>query len=101
MHEEIKRWIPMSECRDGYVYRIAARCGGFGVYNVEKKCFSLSRHKFGSNFIDDEYHWDTGEPHGTVKPLEDYGKFTGLKHEEYLLPYLNVLEEEMGTGQNY
>jgi hypothetical protein len=31
------------------------------------------RTKFDSTFLFTEYHWDTGEPHGTVKPTEDLG----------------------------
>ena len=89
MFDGIKRWIPMSECRHGYLYRICARNGVIGVYDAENKWFALSRHKFNLNYIDYEEHWDTGEPFGTVKPIEDLGLYTGPTDEEGFVSFLN------------
>lgn len=36
--------------------------------------FDYKRTKFGSTFIDCEFHWDDGPPFGTVKPLSRWGK---------------------------
>lgn len=99
MCEGIKRWIPMSECRHGHLYRICARNGLFGVYDEEKQWFALSRHKFNLNFIDYEDHWDTGAPHGTVKPLEDLGKYDGSMDDEFLKDYLNVFTKSYENSE--
>jgi len=101
MHEEIKRWIPISECQDGYLYRIVARNGGFGIYNAENKSFTLSRFKFGDNFTFPEDHWDTGEPYGTVKPLEKMEEAPKGMDDNETLAYLNAIEKEHGSGINY
>lgn len=97
MCEDIKRWIPMQLCRDGHLYRICARNGSYGVYDAEKKWFALSRHKFNLNYIDYEDHWDTGAPHGTVKPLEDLGKYEGPMDEEGLKTFLNKIEKSLDS----
>ncbi len=41
-----------------------------GVYREDKQGFVGIRVKFGIEFLFVEYHWDTGEPFGTVKPIE-------------------------------
>ena len=41
-----------------------------GVYREDRKGFVGIREKFGQQFLFMEYHWDNGEPLGTVKPLE-------------------------------
>lgn len=61
--------IPLEQCEDGWLYHIDARNGQVGVYIAKLRGFNLSRHKFGDNFIDFEYHWDTGAPHGTAHAL--------------------------------
>jgi len=82
-------YIPLEKCKDGWLYRIDARNSSLGIYNVKKKCFFISRNKFGTNFIFEEYHWDTGEPYGTVKPLEEI-KFAGnFNNDDERLAYLN------------
>lgn len=86
-------YIPIDKCVDGNVYKIAARNGSFGIYSVTEKSFTLSRFKFGDNFLFDEYHWDTGEPFGTVKPMEDLGPAPTFKEEADKLKYLNDLTE--------
>lgn len=91
----------MSECKDGFLYRIKARNAGFGIYSEEEKGFIISRIKFTSNFLFTEYHWDTGAPYGTVKPLEDMGEAPKGMSDTETLEYLNGIEKEFGTGQNY
>jgi hypothetical protein len=41
-----------------------------GVFRKDKKGFVGIREKFGERFLFVEYHWDTGPPFGTVKPLK-------------------------------
>jgi len=80
-------FIPMSKCKDGHLYIIDARNANLGVYVKKERGFRISRHKFQCNFIDIEYHWDTGEPHGTVKPLSKLN-YLGYMPDEKLLDQL-------------
>jgi hypothetical protein len=75
-----EKYIPIEKCKNRHLYIISARNADIGVYIAEEKAFKISRFKFGSNFIDKEYHWDI-EPlevlpppfpklQGTAKPLE-------------------------------
>ena len=63
-------YIPLKECKHGYLYRIDSRNLTYGVYNKPKKGFAGIRTKFSERFVFTEYHWDTGEPFGTVKPIK-------------------------------
>lgn len=93
-------YISLNDCIDGHVYRIRARNGGFGIFKrgsgdkfmPGNNSFTLSRWKFGSNYLFDEYHWDMGEPFGTVKPLEDLGSVPEFKDDDEVLNYLNSLK---------
>lgn len=98
-------WIPLEECIDGHLYHIDARNGIFGVFvkgegkkhEAGNDAFKLSRHKFGSNFIDQEFHWDTGEPFGTAKPIEDLGIAPTFENDEEMKKFLNertVIQKE-------
>lgn len=69
-----KTFIPISECRDGYVYYISARNAIIGIYRESTKGFIIARNKFGSIYLFEEYHWDTGEPFGTVQPWAELEK---------------------------
>ena len=85
-------YIPIEECIEGHIYRIKARNGRIGIF--EKKGpngFVLSRHKFSDNFLYPEYHWDNGEPYGTVKPLEHLGEAPEFKDDQEKIDYLNGL----------
>jgi len=84
----------MNECIDGNLYIICARNGRVGVYHEEDNSFIISRFKFSSNYLFPEYHWDTGEPYGTAKPLKDLGKSEIAFDSTELLAYLNIKEEE-------
>jgi len=63
--------IPMTECKDRMLYSVNARNFRLGVYHAEVNGFIGIRFKFGSTFLDTEYHWDTGAPHGTTKPFKE------------------------------
>lgn len=65
--------IPLSECEEGYLYRIDCRNLSLGVFN-SKAGFIGIRDKWGSKFLFTEYHWDTGPPFGTVCPKEKLEK---------------------------
>jgi hypothetical protein len=62
--------IPLSDCKHGYVYELKSRNLSTGVFNKEDNGFIGIRLKFNYEFLFTEYHWDTGPPFGTAKPLE-------------------------------
>lgn len=52
-------------------YIIWARNADVGVWLPEKYGFLISRYKINPEpFLFVEYHWDNGEPYGTVKPIQ-------------------------------
>ncbi len=78
-------YLTIDQCKDRFLYRLASRNLSLGVYNAKTKAFIGIRQKFGDEFLDTEYHWDNGAPHGTVHPLEEL-KFlpSDVKLEETL-----------------
>ena len=63
-------YIPLDKCEDGKLYRIKCRNLAIGLFNKKDNGFIGIREKFGARYLFTEYHWDTGEPYGTVCPLE-------------------------------
>lgn len=61
--------IPLDQCQKGSLYRIDSRNLAFGVFDGVDGFIGI-REKFGSRYLFSEYHYDTGAPYGTVKPLE-------------------------------
>jgi hypothetical protein len=89
-------WIPLSACKDGYVYYIHARNAKVGIFNKSDNGFIISRHKFDKNFLFTEFHWDTGEPYGTAKPLRDLNlPIISDMSSEDMLAFLNGLSERI------
>jgi hypothetical protein len=62
-------YIKLSDCKDGYLYKIHARNFSYGVFLHDG--FIGIRNKFGEDYLFMEYHWDFGEPFGTVKPKQE------------------------------
>jgi hypothetical protein len=62
-------YIPLEECKHGYLYRLSSRNLSFGVFDQTTKGFVGIRQKFEIRYLFTEYHWDTGEPFGTAYPL--------------------------------
>jgi len=63
-------YLGIEHLQAGMAYVIWARNAYVGVWLPEKQGFLISRYKLHPTpllFV--EYHWDTGEPLGTVKPL--------------------------------
>lgn len=81
-------YIPLPACVDRRLYRIHSRNLVIGVYRADVHGFVGIRTKFGSRYLFTEYHWDTGEPFGTVKPIEDAGEST---------PVEMSTEDDLGT----
>ena len=66
--------IPLNECKNGYIYKLNSRNLSKGVFCEKSQGFTGIREKFGDRYLDTEYHWDTGAPHGTAHALEEIGK---------------------------
>jgi hypothetical protein len=71
-----RKYIPLEECKDGYLYRISSRNLAFGVYRAEAKGFVGIREKFGNEYLFTEFHYDTGAPFGTVFPKKELEQCT-------------------------
>ena len=67
--------IPMEDLKPNFLYRINARNSSTGVWIPAQKGFLIAREKFGDVYPFVEYHYDTGPPFGTVKPIHEVGKF--------------------------
>jgi hypothetical protein len=95
---EEKEHIPMDQCKEGFLYIIDARNSKLGIYDTENMSFTISRYKIGNNFLFEEYHWDTGSPYGTAKPLKEIMEVPAMSDEEKLI-FLNAkwveLKEEV------
>ena len=63
-------WLSLAACVRGHAYRLHSRNLALGVFDG-KTGFIGIRDKFGSRYLFCEYHWDTGVPFGTVRPLDD------------------------------
>ena len=61
-------YIKIEDCIDHGLYQINSRNLTFGVYRAECKGFTGIREKFGNQYLDTEFHFDTGSPFGTVTP---------------------------------
>ena len=81
--------IPIKECKDNHLYIIKARNASIGIFNEKDSSFTISRTKFSSNYLFDEYHWDTGEPYGTAKCLKELEPVPPMEESEKLA-YLNA-----------
>lgn len=68
--------ISLENCKNRYLYKIKSRNLSLGVFNEEVKGFIGIRLKFNHEFLFTEYHWDTGAPFGTVKPIEILNKIS-------------------------
>lgn len=69
------RMIEIVDLVENGVYLVDSRNFKVAIYRDE--AFHGIRHKFGQKFMDREFHWDTGAPFGTVKPIELLEIYTG------------------------
>ena len=63
-------YIKIKDCIDHGLYLIKSRNLSHGVYDKSRKGFVGIRIKFKHVYLFTEFHWDTGPPYGTVKPIE-------------------------------
>lgn len=101
--EEIKEWIPIEQCKDGWLYHITARNASLGIYRSQKQGFEIRRDKLGSIYRFVEYHWDwTGgeilfgkKMLGTAKPIKEIEEAPTFKSEKEFINYIERRFEEL------
>jgi hypothetical protein len=86
--------IPLDKCKDRYLYIIDARNARLGIFHQPTKSFIISRHKFGSNYLFNEDHYDADERYGTATPLVEI-EHVLYENEEVELKFLNKRTEEL------
>ncbi|MFC1521899.1 hypothetical protein ACFL6Y_05775 [Elusimicrobiota bacterium] len=64
------KMIPLIECEDRTVYILHSRNLTVGAFSKKEAGFVGIRKKFGERFLFMEFHYDTGAPYGTVRPLK-------------------------------
>lgn len=67
-------YIPLEQCQSRHIYNLQSRNLLVGVFDADAQGFIGIREKFGNRYLFTEYHYDTGSPHGTVRPFEDCGE---------------------------
>jgi hypothetical protein len=104
----MSNYLPMGEMKDGYLYKVNCRNASFGIWRASENSFVIRRMKFYAIYKFEEYHYDTGPPFGTAKPLkelelspfedkdykhvvveQDGKEYLTLPKEEEILNYLN------------
>ena len=73
IEEKLPSYLPIEQCEHRGIYRIDSRNLSIGVFDAKKNGFIGIREKWGERYLFTEWHWDTGEPFGTVKPQEKIG----------------------------
>lgn len=71
-YRDTLKYFPLDQLKDKHAYALYSRRLKFGVYDASRKAFVGIRYKFGSCYLDSEYHWDLYSdnfPHATAKPI--------------------------------
>jgi len=100
----ISEYILLAKCKDGYLYRIAARNATLGIYREKDMWFEIRREKCNDVYRYMEYHWDVGTVNpeeadfGTVKPLIEIERApefaTELEFIDYMEKKFDLLSKE-------
>jgi hypothetical protein len=64
-------YLKIDEMKPFYTYKINARNGRVGIWRPKTQDFLLKRTKFYNTFTFGEFHYDTGAPFGTARPIEE------------------------------
>jgi hypothetical protein len=78
----MSNYLPMDEMKDGYLYKVNCRNASFGIWRASEKSFVIRRMKFSAIYTFEEYHYDTGPPYGTAKPLKEL-ELSPFKEEDF------------------
>lgn len=63
-------YLGIEQMQAGMAYSIWARQAFTGIWLPERQGFLITRYKIHPKpYLFVEFHWDTGEPYGTAKPL--------------------------------
>jgi len=106
-------YIMINDLKPYHLYKIHARNSSLGIYLPKQYSFLIRRLKFYDWFVFEEFHWDTGALHGTVRPLKElentpFGqedlrqgpwetngiKYYGYFKEEEIMNYLETKAKE-------
>lgn len=85
---EWEDYLPMESLEDGALYRISARNSTAGIWNADRRAFTIARTKFYSTFLFDEYHWDASPRFGTARPYEKLESPPPFSDNDEMLSYL-------------
>lgn len=66
--------IALADCQPRHLYRLHSRNLRYGAFNPDTRGFIGIRTKFSNRYLFTEYHYDTGAPFGTARPIEDLGE---------------------------
>jgi len=99
----VKEYIKIKDLKDGYLYEIIARNAKYGIWREVSKGFLISRIKFGSNYIFEEYHYDFSNFFGTAQPVKEIEQSpfqvskndfenSDKQYQQLMIEYLNKLE---------
>jgi len=95
------KYIPIKDCKPGYLYRVDCRNASFGIFKTEDSAFEIARTKWPDfiPFLFDEYHYDTGAPYGTALPIKELEKCPDdiLKDDVRRLEWIQQKEKEYGS----
>jgi len=80
--EDYKKWeaearapyMPMDDMKPYYLYRVHCRNSRYGLWLPDQNGCMGRRQKFHDWFLFTEYHYDTGPPYGTLKPMRELEK---------------------------
>lgn len=92
-HRNPTNYVNISDLIPGYLYKIKARNALFGIWLPQRFSFLISRVKFRSNYLFEEFHCDIADHqpdlkwHGTAFPLAEMEqspfKAEELNHREF------------------
>lgn len=92
-------YLKMNQLKAGYLYEIDARTASYGIWLPQRKSFTISRVKFGENFLFEENHYDC-ESWGTAKPIKEIEK-SPFKAEDINMSKYNKGSEEYFGYKNW
>jgi hypothetical protein len=95
----VENYIKIPDLKDGYLYRIIARNAGYGIWRAKTKGFTISRIKFGDNFVFEEYHYDC-EAFATAQPIEEIEK-SPFDTEEFVDDLIKIDGKEYIQFRNH